>query len=1174
MKFRISIFLLTVIIFRLNAEYNVLPPGPQPAIYLDFEYHGGDVDSANPAFHSKAPGIWNGNSNIGSSTIGYCAVADSAGVDGYDCLDKTSVSVWGQSGAFVSIGSDAEGYDNQVEDSLDNLWSFTVSGWFKIPAGSQIGGNGRIFYRSGQFDLYAPDGDDTGKLALKIPAGSGSNTADIIVLSDNAFDYNNKWMFFAVTYDGTQTSGNVKFFTADKNSSVVSAGSGNVDAGVLTGGEHLHVKITGGGDIYGQYACGGYFDKFMVHTSSYNNDSTAALDLGQLEDIRKWQLRQPLDIETSQTNEIEVMLLDSMTKIDSVFQFTPEALPYCSLDAARGENEHFQIAIKAVDGEIDNIELTPGIFSCEDDAIPMENIKVRRADKVRVGIGYDELLYDPLVNKNYGKASDDDILLFWVSFDVPITQSSGIYDGNVVINIPGGDAVVVAVEVDVWDITIPRKQRFQTSFNLLRQCLRNYYGGDWDDPTDLQYRQWLAFCTDYRISPIDMSMGESSSHRFVKITRKLDRSWEFDFTDYNSYLDYCYNNGMANFNIGDLNWHFWKPFYGYDEIRGEYREFNLLTSQYEDVFAQYLTEAANEYRMDGQRPYEQMAFFYAFDELHTGMPEVLQECTDRHDAVEAVWPALHTLSTSEPLRYPAYEGHIDIWCGKIPNYYQYTQPEVARLRALGNDFWTYVTGYAPPYCNLEINEPGIEHRLIFWQNWVEDIDGFLHWGLNVWPHYRRPNAWVGDFPVEAEYDKWPNRAWDDGGWVIQEFTDGGGYLIYPSPDGPVASIRLEMMRDGLEDWELINFLSMTKTRAFQDGVNSVLIADAEVALDVSDTVIGFDDYSSDHAVLQTRRETIAAALSSLIEVMGSQKSAEFNGDQQVGQDDIIVLASKWLDSGIEIDCDLNYDETVDAADLAIFADVYYKKNVEDYTPSGFDIYLPFENTNDSYGAGSTDNPAWSNIALNDAPGYIGNSQPAYPRITTDGIKGDGLYATDPAMIGLNTVTFNWSGQTADVFDNVQSYTVCGWLNTRNSQMNGSGSYIVRCVGGGITIKWRDDGRLQVLDSVDGSWRYAGWGEGYSNDEWVFFAITRSSEGIKFYFGDQNTSVAAGNSVTGLTLSATSDCTRLVFGGYTYNGTDNYLNCDIDEIRVFVSEIDDSGALEISALEDIRKFDID
>ena len=97
-------------------------------------------------------------------------------------------------------------------------------------------------------------------------------------------------------------------------------------------------------------------------------------------------------------------------------------------------------------------------------------------------------------------------------------------------------------------------------------------------------------------------------------------------------------------------------------------------------------------------------------------------------------------------------------------------------------------------------------------------------------------------------------------------------------------------------------------------------------------------------------------------------------------------------------------------------------------------------------------------------------------------------------------------------------------------MNGSGSYIVRCVGGGITIKWRDDGRLQVLDSVDGSWRYAGWGEGYSNGEWVFFAITRSSEGIKFYFGDQDTSVAAGNSVTGLTLSATSDCTRLVFGG--------------------------------------------
>ena len=290
---------------------------------------------------------------------------------------------------------------------------------------------------------------------------------------------------------------------------------------------------------------------------------------------------------------------------------------------------------------------------------------MRRADKVRVGIGYDELLYDPLVNKDYGKASDDDILLFWVSFDIPITQKSGTYNGCIVINIPGGDDVVIAADLNVWNITIPRKQYFNTSYNLFRQTLRNYYGGSWDDPSSEQYQKWLSFCTDYRVSTIDMSLSEDSSHRFIKITRKLDRSWEFDFTDFNVYLDKCYNNGMSNFNIADLFWHFWKPFYGYDEITGQYKTFNLLTSQYEEVFSQYLSEAAYQYRMDGPRPYEQMAFFYAFDELDITNPEVLQECTSRHDAVEAVWPALHTLSTSEPVRYPSYEGHIDIWCGKI-----------------------------------------------------------------------------------------------------------------------------------------------------------------------------------------------------------------------------------------------------------------------------------------------------------------------------------------------------------------------------------------------------------------------------------------------------------------------------------------------------------------------------
>lgn len=1228
MKSRVVILLaISSLVF---AEYSVFPPGPQPAVYMDFEYHGGTADSANPAFHSKAPGNWNGTSNIGSSNVGYCGILNDGGVDGHDCLDKTSVSQWGASGAFIGIGSDADGYDNIVEDSLDNLWSFTVCGWLKTTAACAIGGNGRIFYRKGQFEIYAPDGVNTGRLALRVPAMSGTNASDITVMSQNVYNQPGQWVFFAITYDGTKQSDNVNFYTAGINTPIAQCGTSAANAGRLTGGEHLSIRITGGGEAFGQYAAAGYFDKFAIYACSQDNDDACCLSESRLENLRRWQLRLPLhyndarpgdtnldgdvdqdDINTitanintggvkylpdgdvngdlvvdeadltaananfgAAENPVSVMIIDSMTKINSVSEFGADGNPSAQLSAAKGENEHFQIAVKSNQYRIENINISASLFTDDLNVLPSESIKLRRADKVRVGTGYDQLLFDPLVEKTSGTAAADELLLFWFSVDVPLTQKAGIYQGFVIVDMPSGQDLQIPVSVKVWDITVARKQNFQTSYNLFRQCLRNYYGGSWDDPTSEQYRQWLKFCVDYRISPVDMSLNEDSSHRFIKITRKLDRTWEFDFTLFNAYVDYCYSHGMRNFNVGDLYWHFWKPFYGYDEVTSSYRTFNLLTSQYEEVFAQYISEAKQQYRMDGPRPYENMAFFYAFDELNITQPEVLQECIDRHDRVEENWPALHTLSTSEPRRYPSYEGHIDIWCGKIPNYYKYTLPEVDRLRAAGNQFWTYVTGYAPPYCNLEINEPGIEHRLIFWQNYVEGLDGFLHWGLNVWPHYRRPNPWVGDIAVEADYDKWPNRAWDDGGWVIQKYTDGGGYLIYPSPDGPVASIRLEMMRDGLEDWELINNLRGLIERAAQSGAGQQIIDEANAAINLDDTVTAFNVYSSDPSVLQNRRVLIAEAAVMLASEMGSQKNSDINNDQSTDSGDLLSMGAKWLESGIDIDADLNYDETVDIADISVLARAYQKMSqIVRYDPSQAAVYLPFENTNGVYGLNSIGNPAWLNAAINEAPNYIGNSQSTYPAITGDGIKGDALYASDQSKTGLKTMTISWIGATLNAFSQAQSYTVCGWLNTRVAAKNGSDTYIVRCVGGGVTVKWRSDGRLQVLDSADGVWRYANYNEGCSNGNWVFFAVVRDDGGIRFYFGGDTLAVQSGNAISGLSLAKTADCTRFILGGYTYNGTDNYLNCDIDEIRVFSSKTDNSGALSLENLEDIRKFDI-
>ena len=275
--------------------------------------------------------------------------------------------------------------------------------------------------------------------------------------------------------------------------------------------------------------------------------------------------------------------------------------------------------------------------------------------------------------------------------------------------------------------------------------------------------------------------------------------------------------------------------------------------------------------------------------------------------------------------------------------------------------------------------------------------------------------------------------------------------------------------------------------------------------------------------------------------------------------------------------DINEDGSIDLGDFAVVADQWLESKTPfemlPFDPANAVIYLPFENDNGVYGFGSTSNPAWINVANSEAPNYIGTDLPAYPMITTDGIKGDAFYASDPTKIGDKTATINWTVATKNAFSQVQSYTVTGWINTRDANQNGSESYLLRAWGGGINLKWRSDGRFQIMDTVDNTWRYSNWGEGYSNGNWVFFAITRDNNSIRFYFGDEDNPVSAGNAITGLNLAKTADCTRFIIGGSTYNGSDVYVNADMDEIRVFSNATDNGGALTIEDIEDIRKFDL-
>ncbi|HPU96360.1 MAG TPA: DUF4091 domain-containing protein [Candidatus Hydrogenedentes bacterium] len=100
----------------------------------------------------------------------------------------------------------------------------------------------------------------------------------------------------------------------------------------------------------------------------------------------------------------------------------------------------------------------------------------------------------------------------------------------------------------------------------------------------------------------------------------------------------------------------------------------------------------------------------------------------------------------------------------------------------GRETWWYLSHLpARPYANLFVDFTAVEHRILFWQAWAAGIRGLQYWCINYVPD--------GDDPFNSVVDATP--------------VNGDGLLVYPGTDGPIPSIRWEILRDGIEDYDLL-----------------------------------------------------------------------------------------------------------------------------------------------------------------------------------------------------------------------------------------------------------------------------------------------------------------------------------------------------------------------------------
>lgn len=371
--------------------------------------------------------------------------------------------------------------------------------------------------------------------------------------------------------------------------------------------------------------------------------------------------------------------------------------------------------------------------------------------------------------------------VLWVTIRVPEGQKAGVYRGKLVVRSEKGGEASAAVEVRVPAFSISRETHLNSSFWLFRGQIRQYFGAD---PTADAYGKYIDLATSHRLSPIDV--WEGPCQPLVKVFREADGTLSYDWSAWDVFIRRVMAGGGNTIHLGWTH-NLISPYFpltGIDRATGQPLKLSEPTGSDEHLryVGQYLKAAEEHVRSLG---FKGLTYVQPYDEPPAENQGIV---TRAFDAIGKYAPGVLRLMDACP---PDLKG-MDLWCPLSPG----LPGGYEKAKAGGKTIWWYVCcGPGRPFANFFTNQSVLENRMLFPQSWQFHSTGVLYWGLNYWI------SW-GEKPPDP---KFPEGQWKSSTTYDAQGLIGDGYSIYPGPtiDHPLSSIRLETMRDGIEDYEYL-----------------------------------------------------------------------------------------------------------------------------------------------------------------------------------------------------------------------------------------------------------------------------------------------------------------------------------------------------------------------------------
>lgn len=379
----------------------------------------------------------------------------------------------------------------------------------------------------------------------------------------------------------------------------------------------------------------------------------------------------------------------------------------------------------------------------------------------------------------------------WISVAVPADAVPGEYRGDVLVRAGNQEVARASFRVRVMSAKVPEARTLKVTnwFNLDGKASKQFYGVELFSP------EWWTL-----VENIARVMAEHRQNVVITPLMELVEprveggELRYDFANFDRWVETFRRAGVIGYIEGS---HLLGRGSNSYEGSTQADTFQIVDGKIQNVvvpagdpraerFLAGFLSALNAHLEE--KKWKSLYFQHILDEAHGPEPPVYAQFAGY---VRRYMPGVATMDAVDAEHMPAeLKENCNVWVPILGNFSDQMEL-IARRQASGHEVWFYTCLFPNErHLNRLIDYPLLKVRLLHWLNFRYGLTGYLHWGWNYWS----PEPMNDTQPViDANTELLP---------------PGDAFIVYPdrANKSVLSSIRLEAMREGIEDYELLRAL--------------------------------------------------------------------------------------------------------------------------------------------------------------------------------------------------------------------------------------------------------------------------------------------------------------------------------------------------------------------------------